>query len=143
MTAIYALVVAAGRGTRFGGAVPKQYLPLGGRSLLAYSLAAFARHPRIRGVLTAIRPEDRLLFERAAAGGGRARAAGFGAARARGAGGPSPRSRADPRRRAAVSRPPADRPGHRRARPRACGNPGRARWRYDQARRGREGAGDA
>jgi 2-C-methyl-D-erythritol 4-phosphate cytidylyltransferase/2-C-methyl-D-erythritol 2,4-cyclodiphosphate synthase len=68
MTAIYALVVAAGRGTRFGGAVPKQYLPLGGRSLLAYSLAAFARHPRIRGVLTAIRPEDRLLFERAAAG---------------------------------------------------------------------------
>jgi 2-C-methyl-D-erythritol 4-phosphate cytidylyltransferase/2-C-methyl-D-erythritol 2,4-cyclodiphosphate synthase len=68
MTAVYALVVAAGRGTRFGGEVPKQYLPLCGRSLLAHSLAAFARHPRIAGVLATIRPEDRPLFERAAAG---------------------------------------------------------------------------
>jgi 2-C-methyl-D-erythritol 4-phosphate cytidylyltransferase/2-C-methyl-D-erythritol 2,4-cyclodiphosphate synthase len=68
MTAVYALVVAAGRGTRFGGDVPKQYLQLGGKSLLAHSLAAFARHPGIRGVLAAIRPEDRPLYERAAAG---------------------------------------------------------------------------
>lgn len=68
MTAVYVLVVAAGRGTRFGGDVPKQYLQLGGTSLLAHGLAAFARHPRIRGVLAAIRPEDRALYERAAAG---------------------------------------------------------------------------
>lgn len=68
MTAVYALLVAAGSGTRFGGEVPKQYLPLGGKSLLAHSLAAFARHPRIAGVLAAIRPEDRPLYERAAAG---------------------------------------------------------------------------
>jgi 2-C-methyl-D-erythritol 4-phosphate cytidylyltransferase/2-C-methyl-D-erythritol 2,4-cyclodiphosphate synthase len=68
MTAIYALVVAAGRGTRFGGALPKQYLPLGGRSLLAHSLAALAQHPRVCGVLATIRPEDRPLYERAAAG---------------------------------------------------------------------------
>ncbi|MGH7053149.1 MAG: bifunctional 2-C-methyl-D-erythritol 4-phosphate cytidylyltransferase/2-C-methyl-D-erythritol 2,4-cyclodiphosphate synthase [Stellaceae bacterium] len=68
MTAVYALLVAAGRGARFGGEVPKQYLHLGGKSLLAHSLAAFARHPRIAGVLAAIRPEDRPLYERAAAG---------------------------------------------------------------------------
>ena len=68
MTAIYALVVAAGRGTRFGGETPKQYLPLGGKSLLAHSLAAFARHPRVSGVLATIRPEDRPLFAQAAAG---------------------------------------------------------------------------
>ncbi len=35
---IWAIVVAAGSGTRFGGAVPKQYLPLGGRRLLDWSL---------------------------------------------------------------------------------------------------------
>ncbi|HZU89180.1 MAG TPA: IspD/TarI family cytidylyltransferase, partial [Stellaceae bacterium] len=68
MTAIYALVVAAGRGVRFGGARPKQYLPLGGKSLLAHSLAAFAQHPHLSGVLAAIRPEDRPLYECAAAG---------------------------------------------------------------------------
>lgn len=68
MTAVYALLVAAGRGARFGGEVPKQYLHLGGKSLLAHSLAAFARHPRVAGVLAAIRPEDRPLYERAAAG---------------------------------------------------------------------------
>jgi 2-C-methyl-D-erythritol 4-phosphate cytidylyltransferase / 2-C-methyl-D-erythritol 2,4-cyclodiphosphate synthase len=68
MTAIYAVVVAAGRGSRFGGELPKQYLPLGGKNLLTHSLAAFARHPRISGVLATIRPEDRPLFARAASG---------------------------------------------------------------------------
>ena len=68
MTGIYALVVAAGRGTRFGGALPKQYLQLGGKLLLAHSLTAFARHPHICGVLATIRPEDRPLYDRAAAG---------------------------------------------------------------------------
>ncbi len=32
-----ALVVSAGRGHRFGGEIPKQYLALGGQSLLARS----------------------------------------------------------------------------------------------------------
>jgi 2-C-methyl-D-erythritol 4-phosphate cytidylyltransferase / 2-C-methyl-D-erythritol 2,4-cyclodiphosphate synthase len=63
MGPVYALLVAAGRGTRFGGAVPKQYLPLGGATVLRHAAAAFARHPRIAGVLAAIRPEDRALFE--------------------------------------------------------------------------------
>jgi 2-C-methyl-D-erythritol 4-phosphate cytidylyltransferase / 2-C-methyl-D-erythritol 2,4-cyclodiphosphate synthase len=68
MAGIYALVVAAGRGDRFGGAVPKQYLALGDGTVLRHAVASFALNPRIAGVLVAIRPEDRALFENAVAG---------------------------------------------------------------------------
>ena len=68
MTSVYAVVVAAGRGSRFGGERPKQYLPLGGNMLLRHAVSAFARHPQIAEVQTAIRPEDRALFDRAVAG---------------------------------------------------------------------------
>jgi 2-C-methyl-D-erythritol 4-phosphate cytidylyltransferase / 2-C-methyl-D-erythritol 2,4-cyclodiphosphate synthase len=68
MSSVYALVVAAGQGSRFGGALPKQYLPLGGASILRHAVAAFAEHPRIAKVLVAIRPEDRSLFDTAVAG---------------------------------------------------------------------------
>ena len=52
MLSAYALVVAAGRGSRFGGALPKQYLSLGGTSMLRYAVAALTEHPRIAGVLS-------------------------------------------------------------------------------------------
>ena len=68
MACIYALVVAAGRGSRFGGDLPKQYLPLAGATVLRHAVAALAGHPRVMGVLAAIRPEDRALFDRAVAG---------------------------------------------------------------------------
>jgi 2-C-methyl-D-erythritol 4-phosphate cytidylyltransferase/2-C-methyl-D-erythritol 2,4-cyclodiphosphate synthase len=68
MASVYALVVAAGRGSRFGGALPKQYLSLDGVSLLRHAVAAFAEHPRVADVLVAIRPEDRELFDCAVAG---------------------------------------------------------------------------
>ncbi|MGC2413386.1 MAG: bifunctional 2-C-methyl-D-erythritol 4-phosphate cytidylyltransferase/2-C-methyl-D-erythritol 2,4-cyclodiphosphate synthase [Stellaceae bacterium] len=68
MTAAHALIVAAGRGTRFGGALPKQYLPLGGTSVLRYAVAAFVAHPRIAGVQVVIREEDRRLFDKAVSG---------------------------------------------------------------------------
>jgi 2-C-methyl-D-erythritol 4-phosphate cytidylyltransferase/2-C-methyl-D-erythritol 2,4-cyclodiphosphate synthase len=68
VASVYALVVAAGRGSRFGGAVPKQYLALGGTSVLRHAVAAFAEHPRVCGVLVTIRPEDEQLFDRAVAG---------------------------------------------------------------------------
>lgn len=67
MALVYALVVAAGRGSRFGGERPKQYLPLGGGTILRRAIAAFAHHPRIAGVQTAIRPEDRALFDQVVA----------------------------------------------------------------------------
>jgi 2-C-methyl-D-erythritol 4-phosphate cytidylyltransferase/2-C-methyl-D-erythritol 2,4-cyclodiphosphate synthase len=68
MASVYALVVAAGRGSRFGGALPKQYLPLAGATVLRHAVAALAGHPRVGAVLTAIRPEDRALFDAAVAG---------------------------------------------------------------------------
>ena len=67
MASTYALVVAAGRGTRFGGALPKQYLGLGGGTILRHAVSAFATHPRVEGVLVVIRPEDRAIFDRAIA----------------------------------------------------------------------------
>ncbi|HEX6442110.1 MAG TPA: bifunctional 2-C-methyl-D-erythritol 4-phosphate cytidylyltransferase/2-C-methyl-D-erythritol 2,4-cyclodiphosphate synthase [Stellaceae bacterium] len=68
MSATYALIVAAGRGSRFGGPLPKQYLPLAGGTILRHAVTAFSAHPRIDGVLVAIRPEDRAIFEQALAG---------------------------------------------------------------------------
>jgi 2-C-methyl-D-erythritol 4-phosphate cytidylyltransferase / 2-C-methyl-D-erythritol 2,4-cyclodiphosphate synthase len=68
MRLVCALVVAAGRGSRFGADRPKQYLPLGGRSVLRHAIAAFAGHSRIDGVQVVIRPEDRELYETAIAG---------------------------------------------------------------------------
>jgi len=68
MTTTYALIVAAGRGTRFGGALPKQYLPLGGKSVLRHAVAAFGAHPGIAGVQVVIREEDRRIFAEAVTG---------------------------------------------------------------------------
>src|SRR5580704_1073098 len=68
MGSICALVLAAGRGARFGGALPKQYLPLGGSSVLRHAAGAFAAHPRIDQVLVTIRPEDRAAYDSALGG---------------------------------------------------------------------------
>jgi 2-C-methyl-D-erythritol 4-phosphate cytidylyltransferase/2-C-methyl-D-erythritol 2,4-cyclodiphosphate synthase len=68
MGAIYALILASGRGSRFGGALPKQYLPLGDMSVLRHAVTAFAAHPRIDGIQVTIRPEDRGVYEAALAG---------------------------------------------------------------------------
>jgi 2-C-methyl-D-erythritol 4-phosphate cytidylyltransferase/2-C-methyl-D-erythritol 2,4-cyclodiphosphate synthase len=68
MGSTYALVLAAGRGARFGGETPKQYLPLGGATVLRHAVTAFTAHPRIDGVLLTIRPEDRETYDVALAG---------------------------------------------------------------------------
>ncbi len=63
-----ALVVAAGRGYRLGGGLPKQYLSLGGRPILRHCLATFCAHPDISAVRVVIHPDDRPLYEQAARG---------------------------------------------------------------------------
>jgi len=63
-----ALIVAAGRGTRLEGDVPKQYRALGGAPLLRHAAAALAQHPRIGGVRVVIHGDDRALYEAAVAG---------------------------------------------------------------------------
>ena len=68
MGSIYALVLAAGRGARFGGTLPKQYLPLAGQSVLRHAVTAFSAHEQVAGVQVAIRPEDRGVYETELAG---------------------------------------------------------------------------
>jgi len=68
MTNAIALIVAAGSGTRLGGDVPKQYLPLAGRAVLRHSVETFLRHPAISGVRVVISAEHRALYDSAVAG---------------------------------------------------------------------------
>jgi 2-C-methyl-D-erythritol 4-phosphate cytidylyltransferase / 2-C-methyl-D-erythritol 2,4-cyclodiphosphate synthase len=62
------LIVAAGRGHRLGGELPKQYLDLGGRRVLRHGIEAFLAHPAIGALAVVIHPEDQPLFDTAAAG---------------------------------------------------------------------------
>ncbi|MCF7221164.1 2-C-methyl-D-erythritol 4-phosphate cytidylyltransferase [Marilutibacter chinensis] len=55
---IWAVVPAAGRGTRFGGDTPKQYLQVDGQPLLAYALDALLAHPRVAGATVALAAVD-------------------------------------------------------------------------------------
>ncbi|HXF53493.1 MAG TPA: bifunctional 2-C-methyl-D-erythritol 4-phosphate cytidylyltransferase/2-C-methyl-D-erythritol 2,4-cyclodiphosphate synthase [Hyphomicrobiaceae bacterium] len=58
-----ALIVAAGRGTRVGSAIPKQYAPLQGECALSRSLRAFLAHPQIGRVQVVINPQDGARYE--------------------------------------------------------------------------------
>ena len=61
-----AIILAAGRGTRAGGdGPPKQYWPLGGRSVLERTLDVFSGHPKIGPIVTVIHGQDRKLYDRA------------------------------------------------------------------------------
>jgi len=55
---IWAVIPAAGRGTRFGAATPKQYLLAGGQSLLAHTLDALVAHPSVAGIMVVIGAGD-------------------------------------------------------------------------------------
>lgn len=63
-----AIVVAAGRGTRLGSDLPKQYVQVAGHPLIRRPLRAFCLHPDIDGVLPVIHTDDAALFESAAQG---------------------------------------------------------------------------
>ncbi|HXG28190.1 MAG TPA: 2-C-methyl-D-erythritol 4-phosphate cytidylyltransferase [Nevskiales bacterium] len=54
----WALIPAAGRGARMGLERPKQYLTLGGKTMLEHSLGLFLDHARIAGVVVALAPQD-------------------------------------------------------------------------------------
>jgi len=55
---IWAVLPAAGRGARFGGEVPKQYLEAAGKPLIAHALDALLSHPRIDGAVVALAADD-------------------------------------------------------------------------------------
>ncbi|CCZ21303.1 bifunctional enzyme ispD/ispF [Acetobacter sp. CAG:977] len=62
------IIVAAGRGHRFGGEMPKQYRNLNGRAVLRHSLGVFCAHPAVSCVRTVIHPDDEALYNAAAEG---------------------------------------------------------------------------
>jgi 2-C-methyl-D-erythritol 4-phosphate cytidylyltransferase/2-C-methyl-D-erythritol 2,4-cyclodiphosphate synthase len=68
MSEVAALIVAAGRGQRFGGRLPKQYRPLAGRPVLRHSIDAFRRHPAVGDVAVAIHGDDRDAYDAATRG---------------------------------------------------------------------------
>lgn len=54
----WAVVPAAGSGTRMKAAVPKQYLALAGKTVIEHTLARLLTHPHIDGIVVAIAPDD-------------------------------------------------------------------------------------
>ena len=54
----YALVPAAGGGTRMGGDLPKQYLPLAGQPLLWHALNTLSAVTQIKKVFVVLAPDD-------------------------------------------------------------------------------------
>jgi 2-C-methyl-D-erythritol 4-phosphate cytidylyltransferase/2-C-methyl-D-erythritol 2,4-cyclodiphosphate synthase len=61
--AVVAIIVAAGRGARAGGGLPKQYRSLGALPVLARTLQAFMNHPRIDRVQPVVNWDDLDLYQ--------------------------------------------------------------------------------
>lgn len=58
MSKAYALIPAAGTGSRLSAAVPKQYLEIAGHPVLYYALRPLAQHPRIEQVFVVLAQGD-------------------------------------------------------------------------------------
>ena len=61
---VHVLIPAAGQGTRFGGVMLKQYLPICGKPVLAHSIKVFQFHPLLSSI-TVVLAEDDQWFESA------------------------------------------------------------------------------
>ena len=74
-----ALVLSGGTGTRLGGDIPKQYIKVKGRMLIAYCLNMFAAHSAIDGIFVVAAPEwrDEIINECGRLGIGKAAITGF------------------------------------------------------------------
>ncbi len=58
MVNVAAVVVAAGRGTRAGGDVPKQFRTIGGETMLRRALFMLVEHPEVGVIQPVIHPDD-------------------------------------------------------------------------------------
>lgn len=54
----WAVIPAAGQGTRMADTLPKQYLPLAGGTVIERTVDIFTQHPRCMGVVVAIAGDD-------------------------------------------------------------------------------------
>ena len=68
MANVAAVVVAAGRGTRTGGDLPKQFRRIGGEPMLRRTLSMLVEHPLVGAVQPVIGAFDRDLYDAASAG---------------------------------------------------------------------------
>jgi 2-C-methyl-D-erythritol 4-phosphate cytidylyltransferase len=59
MPRVYAVIAAAGSGTRFGGDMPKQYAPLAGRPVIVHSIERVADALRCEALVVAVGADDR------------------------------------------------------------------------------------
>jgi 2-C-methyl-D-erythritol 4-phosphate cytidylyltransferase len=77
----FALVPCAGMGARAGASLPKQYVQIAGKAMVAHTLEALSRVPRLAETLVVLAPQD-VLFEAAVSGfkGPRCRVARCGGA---------------------------------------------------------------
>jgi len=66
MSTCTALIVAAGRGSRFGGPLPKQYALLAGKPVLRHSIEAYRQAPGIDNLRVVIAAGDEEHYGRAA-----------------------------------------------------------------------------
>lgn len=55
---IAAIIVAAGRGTRAGGDIPKQWQMLGRKTVAQHPMEIFVNHPRVTELILVIHPDD-------------------------------------------------------------------------------------
>jgi 2-C-methyl-D-erythritol 4-phosphate cytidylyltransferase len=60
----FAVIPAAGTGSRFGTEIPKQYLPLNGEPLIQHTLQAILSDSRIDRVVVVLAPEDTFWSDR-------------------------------------------------------------------------------
>ena len=55
---IVAIIPAAGKGKRFGGTTPKQFLKINGKEILAYTLEIFQKEKRVDEIIVAASKEE-------------------------------------------------------------------------------------
>jgi 2-C-methyl-D-erythritol 4-phosphate cytidylyltransferase/2-C-methyl-D-erythritol 2,4-cyclodiphosphate synthase len=58
MNGAVAIVVAAGRSSRLGGSIPKQFLELGGFSVVSRAVRAMTACPEVHGVVVVLPPDE-------------------------------------------------------------------------------------
>ena len=54
----WAVIPAAGTGSRMAADVPKQYLQIAGKTILEHTIERLVTHPKIDGVVVAVSPDD-------------------------------------------------------------------------------------
>lgn len=59
MQLFHVIIPAAGIGTRMLNVLPKQYLPLAGKPIIAHIIQTFFHHPRIASIHLALNPQDK------------------------------------------------------------------------------------